>query len=107
MAKSNKLTPEMIAEWFHETYERLAPDHGYTPREETSVPWEDVPEPNKSLMIAVASEVLGRIAGHEWSVHLQVHAGPSWAMVIDDEDDVSGAVFSSGYPPVRLFKGGV
>lgn len=44
--------PEGIARLFHETYERLAPDHGYTTRRESAVPWEDVPERNRSLMVA-------------------------------------------------------
>lgn len=52
------MTPEELAQRFHETYERLAPQFGYEPRAETSVPWDEVPEPNKSLMIAVAAEIL-------------------------------------------------
>jgi hypothetical protein len=50
-------TDEQIAQAFHETYERLAPDFGYKTREASAVPWEDVPDANKRLMIAVASEV--------------------------------------------------
>lgn len=49
---------EDLARMFHETYERLAPDYGYKTREASAVPWDDVPEPNRSLMIAVADEVL-------------------------------------------------
>lgn len=44
--------PEGIARLFHETYERLAPDHGYETRHESAVPWEDVPERNRGLMTA-------------------------------------------------------
>jgi hypothetical protein len=51
------MKPEDAARLFHETYERLAPEHGYRTREASAVPWEDVPEPNRSLMIAVAGEV--------------------------------------------------
>ena len=49
---------ETMARTFHEAYERLAPSFGYETREASAVAWEDVPEPNKSLMVAVAGEVL-------------------------------------------------
>lgn len=48
---------EIIAREFHEAYERLAPSFGYKTREASAVEWDDVPEPNRSLMIAVAGEV--------------------------------------------------
>ena len=47
-----QLTAEDLARAFHETYERLAPEFGYETRRESAVPWEDVPENNKNLMIA-------------------------------------------------------
>jgi hypothetical protein len=53
--------PAIVARLFHEAYERLAPDFGYKTRKESAVPWEDVPEPNRSLMVAVAAEVLRQI----------------------------------------------
>ncbi|TXS34969.1 hypothetical protein [Streptomyces sp. OR43] len=49
---------EAIARRFHETYEELAPDHGYTTREASRKPWSDVPDQNKNLMIAVVSQLL-------------------------------------------------
>lgn len=49
---------EKLARWFHETYERLAPAHGYKTREESAVPWEQVPATNKRLMIDVCSEII-------------------------------------------------
>lgn len=54
------MTPEALAQLFHETYERLAPSFGYETRKETAVSWQDIPadNPNKRLMIAVAGEVL-------------------------------------------------
>jgi len=48
---------EELAKKFHETYERLAPDFGYKTRDASAVPWEDVPEANKNLMIAVCAEL--------------------------------------------------
>lgn len=49
---------ERLARAFHEAYERLAPVYGYETREESAVPWEDVPAANKALMIEVAREIL-------------------------------------------------
>jgi len=49
---------EYIARRFHEAYERLAPLYGYETRIETRVPWADVPQANKSLMIAVVQMLL-------------------------------------------------
>lgn len=52
------LTPEELARQFHEAYERLAPEFGYETRPESAVPWEDVPEANRALMVAVAGVIL-------------------------------------------------
>jgi hypothetical protein len=49
---------ERLARFFHETYERLAPEYNYETRKASAVPWQLVPENNKRLMIAVAGEVL-------------------------------------------------
>ena len=51
---------EQVARQFHETYERLAPDHGYRTRETSAKPWADVPDTNKRLMVAVVEELLAR-----------------------------------------------
>ncbi len=56
------MSAESLARLFHETYERLAPSFGYRTREASAVPWEDVPADNKALMIAVAGEVLAKLA---------------------------------------------
>lgn len=48
---------EIIAQRFHEAYERLAPSYGYRTREASAVPWEQVPEQNRALMIATVREV--------------------------------------------------
>lgn len=58
LAEAEAAAPEQIARAFHEAYERLAPAHGYETRPESAVPWEDVPEQNRALMIAVAAELL-------------------------------------------------
>ncbi len=56
---------EAIAQRFHEAYERLAPSFGYETREASAVPWDQVPENNRRLMIAVVAEVAPLIAQHE------------------------------------------
>jgi hypothetical protein len=43
---------------FYETYEELAPEYGYQPREEFSVSWESVPADDKALMIATINRLL-------------------------------------------------
>lgn len=47
-----------IARRFHETYEELAPVFGYKTREESAVPWEDVPDRNKRLMVATVRKLI-------------------------------------------------
>jgi len=59
------MTAEELAKLFHETYERLAPYYGYTTRRSSALPWERVPEPNKSLMIEVAEVVLSKFRTDE------------------------------------------
>jgi len=49
-----------IAKKFHEAYERLAPEYGYETRDASAVPWEDVPQQNKLLMVAVVGELLDK-----------------------------------------------
>ena len=54
-------TEEWVASLFHSYYEELAPEFGYATREESAVPWKDVPIGNKQLMVAVARKVLDDI----------------------------------------------
>jgi len=49
-----------VAQQFHEVYEELAPKHGYETREDSRVPWEDVPAQNRDLMVEVARTLLER-----------------------------------------------
>lgn len=59
------IDPESLAKLFHETYERLAPFYQYETREATRTTWDKVPDQNKRLMIAVATEVLATLANLE------------------------------------------
>jgi hypothetical protein len=52
--------PERLAKEFHEAYERLAPQFGYETRPESAVPWEQVPEQNRQLMVAVVQDLRSR-----------------------------------------------
>jgi hypothetical protein len=58
-----EITPEMVAKFFHDTYEKLAPSYSYKTRKESAVAWKDVPKNNKELMIAVAKEVIKEFIG--------------------------------------------
>lgn len=51
-------TAYYIAQRFHETYEALAPEHGYETRRESAVPWAAVPMQNKQLMVEVVQALL-------------------------------------------------
>jgi hypothetical protein len=50
-------TDEEIAKAFHESYEELAPQFGYETRKESAVRWDQVPEANRMLMIAVVHDL--------------------------------------------------
>lgn len=49
---------QYVAVCFHSHYERLAPDFGYVTRPDSAVPWSQVPEQNRRLMVAVAGHVI-------------------------------------------------
>jgi hypothetical protein len=56
---TSDVTPaEFIARQFHSVYEALAPYEGYRTRDESAVPWEDVPEANKRLMVRTVETLL-------------------------------------------------
>ncbi|WP_424533654.1 hypothetical protein ACOZ38_25295 [Sphaerisporangium viridialbum] len=51
---------EQVARAFHEAYEELALDFGYETRRDSAVPWDQVPDRNKRLMVAVAGSLIER-----------------------------------------------
>lgn len=55
---------ETLAMWFHDTYESLAPEHGYETRLSSREEWDRVPEQNRTLMVATAAHVIRLI--EEW-----------------------------------------
>lgn len=46
-----------LAKLFHETYERLAVECDWQTQKSCQVPWDELPENNKTLMLAVCSEL--------------------------------------------------
>jgi hypothetical protein len=60
------MTAEQLAQKFHEIYEELAPSHGYETRKESAVPWEEVPEKNRNLMIAVCARIKLELEKEQW-----------------------------------------
>ena len=71
---------EKDAQRFHEAYERLAPQFGYKTRDASAVPWQEVPEANRKLMVAVCREVGGKIRSIVCSLQLD------YAGRLDDHD---------------------
>ncbi len=61
MNSEAELSAEAVAKLFHETYERLAIQHGYETRKESAKPWDQVPMVNKGLMIEVCEVVLTHV----------------------------------------------
>jgi len=59
MGTVEALTPQQIAARFHETYERLAVHHVWQTQQGCRVPFDELPPGNRSLMIAVVTELLG------------------------------------------------
>lgn len=55
--KKTVTNAERLAGLLHEAYQ-LAPNYGYQTRKASAKPWKDVPEPNRSLMIAIAQEII-------------------------------------------------
>ena len=51
-------TWEYVARCFHSHYEALAPEFGYETRPDSAVPWSDVPEQNRRLMVATTGHAL-------------------------------------------------
>lgn len=58
MYKARMGQAEVIARRFHEVYEDLAKLFDYETREASAKPWDEVPENNRHLMIAVVGELL-------------------------------------------------
>ena len=52
-----------LAEWLHDTYERLAKQVGWKTQDGTSVKFEDLPEKNKSVMLRLAQCIQLDLAG--------------------------------------------
>lgn len=60
------MTAEQLAQFFHETYARLAPEFGRKVSQTPSKPWADVREPHKSILVAVAREMLFVLYGEDF-----------------------------------------
>ena len=56
------LKADELAKIFHDNYERLAPLYGYKTRDDSAVPWDEVPVNNRNLMIATAKAVMDETA---------------------------------------------
>ena len=55
------MSPEQLAELFHETYERLAPAFGWKTKKGCHCKFAELPQRNKALMIATCQTVLNAL----------------------------------------------
>lgn len=78
-------TPTELAMLFNETYERLAPEFGYTTREETRE--FDPGSPNGRLMIAVCDELLHTVNPTATAAAAVLRAAEAWADATDESKD--------------------
>jgi hypothetical protein len=95
------MTAEELAAAFHEAYERLAPEYGYGTRKATAVPWSDVPDPNRSLMIAVAGELLASLDTHVLVTSGRIVADALKADSMDRAVEVLGEIADGKHPILR------
>lgn len=117
---------EAIARAFHEAYERLAPQFGYRTREASAVPWDDVPQANRDLMVATVASVKHVILarhvrdacvtcghdedGHDFTPPRDCHATPTCdcetgyiaASPATEEDTCRPAVLPHHWPAARV-----
>jgi len=80
-----------IAHLFHDRYEALAPEWGYTTRDETAVDWNDLPPPNKGLMRAVVRDALMPLLDKERERYQELER---LARDMPDHSDLDAAVFA-------------
>lgn len=60
------MNAEQLAQFFHETYNRLAPEFGHRKRQAKAKPWTELSESNKNLLTAVAREMLFTLYGEDF-----------------------------------------
>jgi hypothetical protein len=51
---------EAIAREFHSSYEKLAPEFGWETQTASRKEWDEVPDENRELMVAVAQDLISR-----------------------------------------------
>lgn len=51
---------ERIAAEFHRSYENQAPHFGYETRKDSAVPWTEVPQQNRDLMVSVVHALIAQ-----------------------------------------------
>ena len=99
-------THERIAAAFHREYEDRAPSYGYETRKDSAVQWEQVPENNRELMIAVVAGLCrqGIIEpgpnAHDLAEDLEaIHEA---AKRIPPDVDVLAEIYRSGRRPAAI-----
>lgn len=103
---SDPHSAEALAQAFHENYERLAPSFGYETRNDSAVEWADVPEPNKSLMIAVAAALIeqGRVSRDAEVAELKAKIADAWDEGLSAGCDRWADSREFGDPPINPYR---
>lgn len=86
-ADAEVIGAEQLARKFHETYERLAPRHGYETREASAKPWAEVPEDNRALMVNTSAEILRWLEGRRLTPMPSLRGGIRFETTAKLEDD--------------------
>jgi hypothetical protein len=88
------MNAETMARLFHETYERLATAFGWKTKKGCNVPFEQLPQRNKALMIATCQTILNELQninerGHQGG--MRDKPAPSLTTTRSHEIECSGA----------------
>lgn len=78
------MNAEQLAQFFHETYNRLAPEFGHRKRQAKAKPWTELSELNKNLLTAVVREMLFVLDSEyvlKWSAECASHQAAEQARV--------------------------
>lgn len=97
------VTRDDLAREFHEVYEALAPAYDYSTRVDSAVPWDDVPEPNKSLMLAVSGAIIAKYSASNHADYsaASVKDRADWYADYESSPDVAANAFQRGWEASR------
>jgi uncharacterized membrane protein len=87
---------EEIAQSFHSVYEKLAPRFGYETKEASRTAWSQVPEKNRTLMIATVQRLLDTrviVPGDAQEIADEIFTPVASTDYLEAEDRIDDLVF--------------